>query len=60
MGWGTAIGEALRIVTDWWLDPLRKAKGREKDKEKAFEKAKEIAHGKNEKALEDRIRNLPD
>lgn len=60
MGWGTAIGEALRILNSWLLDPKRKAKKLEEEKQEAFRKAKELAHGKDEKALENHIRHLPD
>ena len=59
MGWGTAIGEALRIVTDWLLNPKRKAKKLEDQKQEAFEKVQEIAHGDDEKAMQDHIGNLP-
>lgn len=60
MGWGTAIGEALRLVTGYLLDPKRKAKKAEDQKQQALNKAKELAHGSDEKALEDHISNLPD
>ena len=59
MGWGTAIGEALRVFTGWWLDPKRKAKKAEDEKQQALQKAKELAHGEDEKALEKHINQLP-
>jgi predicted Zn-dependent peptidase len=59
MGWGTAIGEALRLVTDFLLDPKRKAKRLEEEKQQALREARETAYGDDAKKLEDRINQLP-
>lgn len=59
MGWGTAIGEAFKIFNSWFLDPRRKAKSKEEEKQDALKKAEELAHGENEKTLSDHIDSLP-
>jgi len=59
MGWGTAIGEALKLFNSWFLDPLRKTKLREKEKQDVLKKVEKLACGDDEKALSDHINNLP-
>ena len=60
MSWATIIGEGLKLFNSWFLDPLRKAKQKEKEKQDAIDKDKELAYGEDENAMEDRINNLPD
>jgi hypothetical protein len=63
MGWGaifTAIGETFKFLNENVFTAKRRAKKLEEEKQEAFRKAKELAHGDDEKALENHIRNLPD
>lgn len=60
MGWATAIGEALRLINSWLLSSRRKSKNLEEEKQKALRRAKELAYGDDEKALERHIGALPD
>ena len=63
MGWTsifTVVGEGLKFLNDNVFTSQRRAKKLEEEKQEALRKAKELAHGKNEKALEEHIRNLPD
>jgi hypothetical protein len=62
MGWAsifTVIGEGLKFINDNVFTSRRRAKKLEEEKLDALRKAKELAHGDDEKALENHIRNLP-
>ena len=62
MGWTsifTVIGEGLKFLNDNVFTSRRRAKKLEEEKQEALRKAKGLAYGKNEKALEDHIGNLP-
>jgi len=60
MSWMTAIGEGLKLFNSWFLSSKRKAKSLESEKQKAFNEAKELAYGDDEKALEKHIESLPE
>lgn len=63
MGWSsvfTAIGEAFKFLNDNLFTAKKRAKSLEEEKQEAMRRAKELAHGDDEKALEEHIRNLPD
>jgi hypothetical protein len=59
MGWGTAVGEALRIVTDWLLNPVRKVKKMEEERQEAMGKARDLGYGNDAKKLKDHIDGFP-
>ena len=55
----TVIGEGLKFLNNNIFTSQRRARKLEEEKQEALRRAKELAYGKNEKALEDHISNLP-
>ena len=62
MGWTsifTVVGEGLKFLNDNVFTSLRRAEKLEEEKQEALRRAKGLAHGDDEKALEKHINDLP-
>jgi len=56
----TVIGETFKFLNDNIFTAKRRAKNLEEEKQEALKRAKGLAYGDDEKALEEHINRLPD
>ena len=62
MGWSsifTVVGEGLKFLNENVFTSRRRAEKLEKEKQEALRRAKGLAHGDDEKAMEKYINDLP-